>query len=118
MRIEAMRLALLLPLKAGRAVAISYSTAPKAKISVRWSTARPSTCSGAMYWKVPTIVPSCVSDFLSVRKLVSSARYRYRTAVSRLSSWDVQLITIVMGDTDCVPDGRATIKDRPSALTS
>ena len=34
--------------------------APNAKMSVRASASLPSSCSGAMYWNVPRIVPSCV----------------------------------------------------------
>ena len=48
------------PSKALRPVSISYSTAPKAKMSVRASASLPSSCSGAMYCSVPRIVP-CAS---------------------------------------------------------
>ncbi len=48
------------PENAFRPVAISYSTHPNAKMSVRPSASLPSSCSGAMYWNVPRIVPSCV----------------------------------------------------------
>jgi hypothetical protein len=41
-------------------VAISYRTQPKAKMSVRASASLPSSCSGAMYWKVPRMVPFSV----------------------------------------------------------
>ena len=60
----AIKLALLLPRNAFWPVAISYSTAPKAKMSVRASTSSPSNCSGAMYCRVPTSVPSSVSGFI------------------------------------------------------
>ena len=50
----------LAPEKAFFPVAISYSTAPRAKMSVRPSASLPSSCSGAMYWNVPRIVPACV----------------------------------------------------------
>ncbi len=50
----------LAPENALRPEAISYSTAPSAKMSDRASASRPSSCSGAMYWNVPRIVPSCV----------------------------------------------------------
>ena len=60
-RIAAIRLARLLALKAGLPVTISCSSSPKAKMSVRASASFPSNCSGAMYWKVPTMVPSPVS---------------------------------------------------------
>ena len=48
------------------AVAISYSTAPAAQISVRGSAGSPRNCSGAMYGSVP--VTSC--DWVSVRVAV------------------------------------------------
>ena len=41
------------PVNAGLPVAISKSTAPSAKMSVRASASLPSSCSGAMYWNVP-----------------------------------------------------------------
>ncbi len=47
-------------------VAISYTTAPKAKISVRASTSLPSNCSGAIYCIVPMMVPFAVSGSLAV----------------------------------------------------
>ena len=49
------------PSKARRLVSISYTIAPNAKMSLRASTSWPSTCSGAMYWSVPAMVPSSVS---------------------------------------------------------
>ena len=48
-RTAAMALAGVLPSKARLPVAISYSTAPNAKMSERASAGLPSTCSGAMY---------------------------------------------------------------------
>ncbi len=48
-------------------VAISYTTALKAKMSVRASTSVPSNCSGAMYCNVPTIAPSAVNGSFAVR---------------------------------------------------
>ena len=53
-------LAWLSPGNARSPVLISYSSAPSAKMSVRASTARASSCSGAMYWSVPTSTPSAV----------------------------------------------------------
>jgi hypothetical protein len=44
----AMTLVRVLPPKARLPVAISYSTAPRAKMSLRWSTSCPSSCSGDM----------------------------------------------------------------------
>ena len=46
--IAAMREAVLSPRNARRPVAISYITAPKAKMSLRASAGLPSSCSGAM----------------------------------------------------------------------
>ena len=45
-----------------RPVSISYSVTPMANTSVRSSTWSPVTCSGAMYFTVPAIVPAIVSD--------------------------------------------------------
>ena len=56
----------LLPANARLPLTISYSTAPNAKMSVRASASFPSTCSGAMYWYVPTILPSAVNGLLMV----------------------------------------------------
>ena len=60
-RMAATMLAWLLPSNAFLPVAISYTTAPKAKMSVRASASLPSSCSGAMYCNVPAIVPSAVT---------------------------------------------------------
>src|ERR1700686_573680 len=49
-----------LPSKARLPVSISYKTAPKEKMSLRPSSSCHCTCSGDMYWKVPTMVPSWV----------------------------------------------------------
>ena len=54
----ATRLACDLAVNACLPVAISYSNAPRAKMSLRASASLPSNCSGDMYWKVPTKVPS------------------------------------------------------------
>ncbi len=35
-------------------------------MSVRASASAPSSCSGAMYWNVPSTVPAVVSGFISV----------------------------------------------------
>jgi hypothetical protein len=59
-RIAPSRPAWLLPTKAFRPVAISYTTAPNAKMSLRASASCPSIYSGAMYWNVPRIVPWAV----------------------------------------------------------
>jgi len=67
-RILAITLAELLPSNAFRPVAISYTTAPNAKMSVRASISfcLPSICSGAMYCNVPRIVPSAVAALFIV----------------------------------------------------
>src|SRR5450759_5130509 len=58
--IAPIRLARLAPVNAFFPVAISCSTAPSAKMSVRASASFPSSCSGAMYWNVPRMVPLSV----------------------------------------------------------
>jgi hypothetical protein len=68
---DAIRLAWVPPEKARHPVAISYRTAPNAKRSLRASASFPSSCSGAMYWKVPTIAPSAVSGVVIVGEAVS-----------------------------------------------
>jgi hypothetical protein len=55
-RFAAMTLDEVFPSNARWPVSSSYSTQPKAKMSVRASTSRPSICSGAMYCGVPTTV--------------------------------------------------------------
>ncbi len=50
----------LFPSKAFLPVSISNSTAPNAKMSLRTSASLPSSCPGAMYWKVPRIAPCAV----------------------------------------------------------
>ena len=60
-RMAATMLAWLLPVKARRPEAISYNTAPRAKMSDRASASLPSNCSGAMYWNVPSTMPCAVS---------------------------------------------------------
>src|SRR5262245_8613762 len=59
-RIADMLSAAVSPAKARAPLSISYSTAPNANMSARWSTARPRTCSGAMYPNVPRIMPALV----------------------------------------------------------
>jgi hypothetical protein len=59
-RMAATMLAWLFPVNARFPVAISYSTAPRAKMSERASASFPSTCSGDMYWNVPTTMPCAV----------------------------------------------------------
>src|SRR5205807_7733438 len=64
-RIEAATLNWLFPSKARFPVTISYSSAPSEKMSLRPSTSFPCTCSGDMYWNVPTIIPFSVSGELA-----------------------------------------------------
>lgn len=52
---------------------ISYSTSPKAKMSVRASASRPCNCSGEMCCKVPRRVPSWVSSRTTVSSLAAGA---------------------------------------------
>ena len=59
-RIAAIRLAWLCPSNERLPVTISYTIAPKAKMSARGSASFPSSCSGAMYCRVPRMVPSAV----------------------------------------------------------
>ena len=68
MRIDAIKLAWLEPSNAFCPVAISNISVPSAKMSVRASASLPSSCSGAMYWKVPRSVPSAVSLLLIERQ--------------------------------------------------
>jgi len=56
----------LAPTNARRPVAISYSTQPTAHRSLLASASRPSSCSGARYCGVPTIVPCAVKGVPSV----------------------------------------------------
>ena len=56
-----------LPSKAFRLAAISNSTAPRLKKSLRTSTSSPRTCSGDMYAYVPSGAPICVSGVSAVR---------------------------------------------------
>ena len=65
-RIAPSRLARVFPSNALRPVSISNSTQPNANRSVRASASRPSICSGAMYWKVPRIVPAAVTPAAGV----------------------------------------------------
>jgi len=84
--IAAMRLVRELASNARFPVAISYSTAPNAKMSVRASASNPSSCSGAMYWNVPKIVPSCVSGFCCVARLVAAVMPSVTELVPLLAS--------------------------------
>ena len=52
------------PPNARRPVSISYSTHPKAQMSVRLSTALPRACSGDMYGAVPSSTPSIVGAII------------------------------------------------------
>lgn len=72
-RIALIRRASLEAVNARRPATISYSTQPNARMSVRASTSRPSSCSGAMYGRVPSRSPwavsaACVVSTPSVRE--------------------------------------------------
>src|ERR1700687_1387217 len=73
-RIAEATLSGLLPSKARLPVIISYSTAPSEKRSERASASRPSSCSGAMYWNVPTTVPCAVKGWLAAGVLKLAVR--------------------------------------------
>ena len=64
--IAEMTLAASSPSNARFPISISYSTAPKAKMSVRASAGLPCNCSGAMYWSVPVMAPSAGIDMVAV----------------------------------------------------
>src|SRR5580692_12579608 len=64
-RIAAIVEAVVLPSNARLPVHASYSTAPSEKMSERRSASLPSSCSGDMYWKVPTTVPRWVRGWLA-----------------------------------------------------
>ena len=51
-----------LPVKGLVPMAISYSTTPRAQMSLDTCTFSPRSCSGDMYGSVPTAVPACVSE--------------------------------------------------------
>ncbi len=65
-RMAAITPAWLLPSNARRPLSISSSTAPNANKSDRASASFPSSCSGAMYCRVPRIVPAPVSGAAAV----------------------------------------------------
>ena len=62
LRMAEINVAWLVPANARLPVAISWSTQPSAKMSVRASAGLPSSCSGAMYGGVPRIAPSVVTE--------------------------------------------------------
>ena len=105
--IEEISEAWLTPAKAFFPVAISYSTAPSANMSVLVSASLPSSCSGAMYWKVPRIVPSAVRLALGGREAGEpatdrSARELCQAEVeqlhTRLGQHDVARLQVPMHD--------------------
>src|SRR5215469_17527822 len=65
----------LLPSNGRLLEAISYSTAPSAKMSERGSASLPSICSGDIYWTVPTMFPAVVNGLsgLGPLKVASAA---------------------------------------------
>ena len=72
-RIEEATAAALDPSNARRPLAISWSTQPRAKTSLRASAALPSSCSGAMYCSVPTMAPARVIGASAVAVFSSEA---------------------------------------------
>ena len=84
-RIAPMSEAWLVPEKAFLPVAISYSRAPNEKMSLRASASLPSSCSGAMYWKVPSTVPRSVSGWLAC---ISVASRDTPDDTSRPAAWN------------------------------
>src|SRR5437867_8709026 len=62
------------PEKGRRPADISYITTPSEKISVRWSTSRPSACSGLMYWTVPMTTPGSVFRTVGISLSMGAAR--------------------------------------------
>ena len=84
-RIAAIRVAWFWPLNAGLPVVISYRMVPSAKISLRESASLPSNCSGAMYWKVPRIIPSWVRRVDSAVRSSSEASAREERFSNRAS---------------------------------
>src|SRR5216117_1382781 len=82
------------PEKGRRPVDISYITTPSEKISVRWSTSRPSACSGLMYWTVPMTTPGSV--FRTVGISVMGAARCAATFASPKSSTLAWLRAVIM----------------------
>ena len=74
--------AVVAPRKGTAPVAISYSTAPKLKRSLRTSRVSPRACSGDMYATVPTAVPALVrsTSFTDGESIVSSDGFVPRVA--------------------------------------
>ena len=56
----------LVAVKGGTRVSISYRHEPSEKMSDRWSSLRPSACSGLMYFTLPLMTPVFVLTFDSV----------------------------------------------------
>ena len=99
------------PPKSRPPVSISYSTAPKAQMSARRSTAFPRACSGDMYAAVPRIMPACVARAVSVGEFMARslegprstpsafARPKSRTfTVPSGAHFDVRRLEIAMDD--------------------
>ena len=63
---------------------ISYSTAPKAKMSVRKSAASPRTCSGDMYPAVPSTVPGIVATAVTACGCASIGSVSFARPKSRI----------------------------------
>ena len=93
-RIDPIRLAWVAPANARSPVAISWSTQPSAHRSLRASASRPSSCSGAMYWKVPTIAPSRVSGWATVGEAATVRSLPPPTAALRASPKSMSLAPV------------------------
>ncbi len=80
---------------------ISYNTAPRLKMSLRASASLPSTCSGAMYWNVPTIVPCWVSGVACelVIVAVSSADTGFTVLISFANPKSISLAPVLVSIT-------------------
>ena len=73
------------PVKARRPVVISYNTAPRAKMSLRWSVERPWSCSGDMYGNVPNerLSLEVLHDQVRARGLTRNVRRHGAKVVQR-----------------------------------
>ena len=92
------------PEKAWRPVAISYSTTPSEKISVRESRSLPRVCSGDMYATVPTampglvrLAPSKVTPPDSVRPSLPGTAMIFARPKSRIFVWPRSVRKIFAG---------------------
>src|SRR5213594_2105007 len=87
------------PEKGRRPADISYITTPSEKTSVRWSTSRPSACSGLMYWTVPMTTPGSVFRTVGISLSMGAARCAATFASPKSSTlaWLRAVIMMVRG---------------------